>query len=101
MSTGRPTQAESILSDLIAGAQLSPLDALNYYGCMRLGARIFDLREEGWQISRRMEHNDRGKHYAVYYLSDADRARNVRKIAREGGLRRLPEPAHAPFRLLG
>ena len=41
------TQNKQILKDLKAGKSITPLDALLKYGCMRLAARIYDLKEAG------------------------------------------------------
>ena len=63
------TQHEKILYDLIAGREITPLDALNKYGCFRLAAVIFDLKQEGWQINTGMVHYVSGhKKYASYTL---------------------------------
>ena len=45
------TQNEKILAALRDGKRISPLSALQDYGCMRLAARIYDLRDQGWDIS--------------------------------------------------
>ena len=44
------TQNEQILAWLKAGKTLTPLDALNHFGCFRLSARIYELKELGWPI---------------------------------------------------
>lgn len=44
------TQNQNILLDLKEGKKISPLSALQEYGCMRLAARIWDLRREGHDI---------------------------------------------------
>ena len=44
------TQQETILNELTLGYKLTPLDALKICGCMRLSARIFDLKRHGWPI---------------------------------------------------
>lgn len=41
---------QSIKSWLIRGYKLTPLQALNKWGCMRLAARIEELRKEGLNI---------------------------------------------------
>lgn len=64
------TQTQLILAHLKAGKALTPLGALRAYGCMRLGACIWDLRQAGHPITRRMvEHPQTGKHYAEYRLA--------------------------------
>ena len=52
-----------ILEHLQSGRTLTPLAALNLFGCFRLGARIWDLRKAGYKI------DDIGKkNYAEYKL---------------------------------
>lgn len=46
---------------------ITPMDALREAKCMRLAARIDDLKREGHSISMEMI-NDRGKRYARYKL---------------------------------
>ena len=45
------TQCEMILKHLKTHAGITPITALEKYGCMRLAARIADLREQGYQIT--------------------------------------------------
>jgi hypothetical protein len=61
------SQTESILRHLKAGHAISPLDALRRYGCMRLGARIWDLRQAGHRIERRLIDDGR-RRYAEYRM---------------------------------
>ena len=44
------TKGEAILSFLKRGNRLTPLDALDRFGCFRLAARISDLRDAGYRI---------------------------------------------------
>lgn len=44
------SQKQKILNHLLEGKTLTPLEALQKFGCFRLGARIFDLRAEGYMI---------------------------------------------------
>lgn len=60
------SQCKSIREYLETHGSITPMDALNLFGCFRLGARIYDLRHAGCQIGRRMEIKD-GKHYARYF----------------------------------
>lgn len=62
------TQTEQIREHLESGKPITPIDALNEYGCFRLGARIYDLRREGMAIEREMI-TRRGKSYASYRLA--------------------------------
>ena len=49
------TQNEKILNYLEIHGSITPLDALELYGCMRLSARIYDLRKAGHNISETSE----------------------------------------------
>ena len=59
------TQSEAILNHLKAGKTLTPLEALDRFGCFRLAARIIELRRDGYNIVT--EGKDR---WAVYRLVD-------------------------------
>ena len=60
------TQNKLILQHLKV-RPITPIEALEYYGCFRLAARIFDLRKYGHLIHmERVEEN--GKHFARYTL---------------------------------
>lgn len=47
------TQCEAILDYLKSGHKLTPLKALDYFGTLRLAARINDLKNEGHEILSR------------------------------------------------
>lgn len=68
------TQNDTILNHLRRAGSITPLDALNRYGIMRLGARIYDLKQRGHNITRTMEQarnrNGEPTHYARYYLEE-------------------------------
>jgi hypothetical protein len=61
------SQERAILAHLKSGKSITPIDALNLYGCFRLGARIKNLREEGHNIITDYEESN-GKRYARYYI---------------------------------
>lgn len=69
------TQTQKILRYLNECGSITPLDALREFGCMRLGARIWDLKRAGYQIDRKMEQskNRYGERvtYARYTLKEA------------------------------
>lgn len=48
------TQANQILAALKAGDKITPIDALRRFHCFRLGARVFDLREQGHKIQSKL-----------------------------------------------
>jgi len=66
------THKNQILSYLKDGNSITPLDALQLFGCFRLGARIYDLRKQGENIvmERRKSVNQNGHRvsYALYHL---------------------------------
>ena len=51
MTNRLTTQRELIRDDLLRGKTITPIDALEKYGCYRLAARICELRKEGMDIS--------------------------------------------------
>ena len=68
------TQCEKVLMYMRDFGAITPLDALQDIGCMRLAARIADLREQGYVIGRRMKtsKNRYGNpvSFAEYYLEE-------------------------------
>ena len=61
------SQSNEILEALKHGDRLTPLDALNRFGCMRLAARISDLKAKGNTIHTRTI-KDGQKSYAEYWM---------------------------------
>ena len=61
------TQNEQILN-LLKQAPLTPLGALKLAGCMRLSARIYDLKDQGHDIQKEMVKVSSGKRVARYTL---------------------------------
>lgn len=67
--TGKTSQKEMILEYLQLGHALTPLEALRYFGCFRLGARIADIKKEGYNVHSELVHDPKtGKRYASYIL---------------------------------
>ena len=62
------SQAEKILAHLKTGKTISPLEALERFGCFRLGGRIYDLKKQGHVIETKTVTKN-GKHYAEYRLT--------------------------------
>ena len=59
------SQNAQILTHLKRHGTITPLEALNKYGILRLAARCYDLREKGYGIeTRTIERN--GKRFALY-----------------------------------
>lgn len=67
MASSGASQSEHILRHLREVGPLTPLEALDLYGCFRLGARIWDLKRDGHPIESQIVYT-RGKHYARYFL---------------------------------
>lgn len=63
----RPTQAGKILDYLRQGHRITPLQALNMFGCMRLAPRIGELKKAGHNVKAEMIKNGK-KRYAEYRL---------------------------------
>lgn len=55
---------EEIIKYLQSGEKLTPLEALNMFGCFRLGARICELRQKGYNIINESKNGI----FAVYSL---------------------------------
>lgn len=62
------TQTEQILNHMKRGRTVSALNALNLFGCLRLAARIHELKSRGHDIKRDSVQVSRGRRIAVYYL---------------------------------
>jgi hypothetical protein len=60
------TQNDMILVALKNGERITPLSALESFGCFRLSARIWDLRNEGHPIKTRHISTPQGKVVAEY-----------------------------------
>tara|TARA_R100000234_G_C4967937_1_gene164833 strand:+ start:388 stop:651 length:264 start_codon:yes stop_codon:yes gene_type:complete len=63
----KDSQAERILDCLERGNSITPLDALNNYGCFRLAPIIFNLRKEGYPIETIKPSGD--KKFAIYKIN--------------------------------
>jgi hypothetical protein len=50
------------------GKSITPFQALQWWGCMRLGARIYDLRNDGMNIITEIVEKN-GKQYAKYSVA--------------------------------
>ena len=63
------TQNQKILDYLKSGKTLTPLVALEKFGCFRLSARIYNLREQGNAIITNNV-TRKGKTFAEYSLME-------------------------------
>jgi len=57
-----------VLWHLQAGKSLTAIECLNLYGCFRLAARIYDLRESGHKINMQRVTVASGKSVGRYTL---------------------------------
>jgi hypothetical protein len=62
-------QKYQILNHLQSGKKITPLEALDQFGCMRLASRINELRDEGYPIETKIM-SDKEKRWAEYSLDD-------------------------------
>ena len=69
MASHRHSQTVRILAHLRSGHTLTALEALEKFGCMRLGGRIYDLRERHGIVAHKETIKlPNGKHVAQYSL---------------------------------
>ena len=47
---------------------ITPLEALNLYGCLRLSARINDIKNQGYKITSQIIKSN-SKHFSQYSLN--------------------------------
>ena len=69
MTKPKHTQKYLIAKHLISGRSITPLRALNRFGCFRLADVIYKLRRRGWDIETRITARE-GKQYASYRLKN-------------------------------
>ena len=62
------SQNKQIADYLNKGKKLTPIDALNKFGCFRLAARIADLRNEGMSIVTNTIKLKNKKQFAQYSI---------------------------------
>ena len=62
------SQRQAVLAWLETGRTLTPMQALYEFGCFRLGARVEELRRQGWNVVTEMVEVGRGKRVASYRL---------------------------------
>ena len=64
------SQESRILKYLKEGNTLTPLEALKHFGCLRLGARVYELKKQGYNIvSELTEDLSTGKRFSEYSLT--------------------------------
>ncbi|MDO4427129.1 MAG: helix-turn-helix domain-containing protein [Moraxella sp.] len=70
-----------IMQKLLAGEILSPLTALQEFGCLSLPQRISELRARGEPIQGRMVTEPNGKRHNIYWIEAKDRENVYRELA--------------------
>lgn len=66
MSESVTTQRKKILAWLEENGSITAMIALHQIGCFRLGARIFELRQMGYDIETVIEPNSGRSYHAKY-----------------------------------
>ena len=67
------SQASQIAAYMMQGNKITPLEALNLFGSLRLSAVIFVLRERGYKIQVERVKTNTGKWVAQYWINPEDR----------------------------
>lgn len=73
------TQNEQVLKHLLTYEKITSLEAIELYGIMRLGARIYDLKKQGYSIKTYLRvgksRNGESMVFAEYRLERVEEAR--------------------------
>lgn len=67
----RVSQNQKILEYLKTHDYISPKDAYEQFGCMRLSGRIFDLKKQGYDIKTEIFYG-KDKRFAKYRLGEIE-----------------------------
>ncbi len=70
------SQEQTILAMLRQGP-VTAIEALQTAGCLRLAARIADLRQQGYEITTEDFKTPTGKHIARYHLKETNHGRQA------------------------
>ena len=60
------SQNQQIKAHLETGQSITGYEALELYGCIRLAARIYDIKSSGYAINKDMIELPNGKYVASY-----------------------------------
>lgn len=69
------SQKARILAFMMEGNSITPLEALEKFQSFRLGARIADLKEDGWPIESKWVITNTGKRVKSYSLYPTDQTK--------------------------
>lgn len=64
------SQERKIMGHMFLGNRITPLDALNLFGCERLAARIADIRKRGVEVKSEFVTLPNGKRVKSYWIED-------------------------------
>ena len=64
------SQAKNILAHLQQHKSITPLEALNQYGCFRLSAVIFNLKKDGHNIVTHIIKKNKKRFAQYHYASE-------------------------------
>ena len=67
------SQASQILAYMMQGNRITPLEALNIFGSLRLSAVIFTLRDRGYVIQTERVKTSTGKWVSAYWINPENR----------------------------
>ena len=62
------SQKANILAYLLEGNPITSLEALDRFGSLRLGARIADIKKEGYPVESKFVTTKNGKRVKAYYI---------------------------------
>ena len=62
------SQKDKIRAWLLDGHTITSWDAIVMFGCTRLSARVWDLRDQGLDVKVRKKITPKGSYVAEYYL---------------------------------
>lgn len=63
-------QNTQVLNYLLEGNKVTSLEALSKWNILRLSARIYDIKQMGYEVSKEILTTSSGKHVASYYIKD-------------------------------
>lgn len=66
--TSSSSQKSKILAYLLDGNSITPLEALELFGSFRLGARIADIKADGYDVKSEYVKLPNGKQVKRYHL---------------------------------
>lgn len=69
-ATSSFSQERKIMGYMFRGNRITPLDALNLYGCERLAARIADIKKRGIDVKSEFVTLPNGKRVKSYWIED-------------------------------